>query len=116
MSRKVINVIISSSNNIYFVKKNEIKNIELKEIEGSRNFIVPIIRNADYDTSILRVNFQTNNSDAGVIIYFELLLIGPTRTVAFSLNGTKVEGPTINSGGIYKIAIDSDFPLITKLD
>lgn len=109
---KVINTIISS--NIYLVEKDEIKNIELKRVKNSAAFFVPTISNTTAGTSILQVNFQTDNSQATFV--FQLLIMGPSRTIQFYLNDAYVQGPTINSSGIYKIAPNGDqVPIISKL-
>lgn len=115
---KVLNTIISSSNNVYLVENNKIKNIQLKKIEGAAAFFIPAIRNATAATSILQVNFQTDNSEVNFVFYIQLLpFIGPSRTIQFYLNDTQVQGPTINSSGIYKIAPnESQVPIISKLD
>lgn len=116
MSRKVINTIISS--NVYFVKNDEIKNIQLKKVKDANAFFIPAICNATVDTSILKVNFQTDNSEFDFVFYIQILpFIGPSRTILFYLNDTAVQGPTINSTGIYKIAPnESKIPIILKLD
>ena len=70
---KVLNIIIPSSNNIYLVEDNKIKNIELKKVEGIAAFFVPTIHNATAGISTLKVNFQTDNSEVNFVFYIQLL-------------------------------------------
>ena len=117
---KVLNTIISSSNNIYLVKNNEIKNIELKNIEKSGYFLIPTIRNATADIfSILQVNFQTNLSEIYFVFYIQILpFIGPSKTYKLYLNDIEIVGEEVNLPGIYKITVslEEDNPIIIKID
>ena len=120
---KVLNTIISSSNNIYLVKSNEIKNIELKNIENSTEteyFFIPTIRNATADIfTILQVNFQTNISGVEFVFYIQILpFIGSSKTYKLYLNNIEIVGEVVNSPGIYKITVllDEDNPIIIKID
>lgn len=116
---KILNTIISSSNNIYLVENNEIKNIELKKVENLGAFFIPTIRNTTAATSILQVNFQTDYSGAAFVFYIQLLpFIGPSRTIKFYLNDIEIVGNEVNSSGIYKITINPEQqnPTILKLD